>query len=176
MAFLDADEFMFVRDESYRDRGFNIYDFVDDFMKSHENAGGLAVHWLIFGSNGHKTKPKGGVLENYTMASEKDFEPNRHIKTICDPLKVRYYANCHFPMYFRGFYNLDENGGTVQAGMSKNVIFDKIRINHYFTKSLEEYILKKNRGKADVDGLRSMDEFYAHDQNVIRDTEILSHI
>ncbi|MBQ2616039.1 MAG: glycosyltransferase family 2 protein [Synergistaceae bacterium] len=177
MAFLDADEFVFVRDENYRDRGFNLYDFVDDFMKSHENAGGLAVHWLVFGSSGHKTKPKGGVLENYTMSTEQEFENNRFVKTICDPLKVRFFVDDpHYPIYFRGFFNLDENGEKVQGSVSKKITFDKVRINHYFTKSLEEYILKKNRGKADRDGLRSMEDFYENDQNILHDTEILSHM
>ena len=174
MAFIDTDEFIFVRDENYRDKGFNLYDFVDDFMKSHENAGGLAVHWCIFGSNGHITKPEGGVLENYTMRSEKDFEHNIYIKTICDPLKVRYYPDPHFPIYFAGFYNLNENGEILRGSVSKRIICSKIRINHYFSKSKEEYIAKKNRGKADRDDLRPMDEFYVHDQNVIHDTEILS--
>ncbi|MBR1438110.1 MAG: glycosyltransferase family 2 protein [Synergistaceae bacterium] len=175
MAIIDADEFVFVRDENYREKGFNLYDFVDDFMKSHENAGGIAVQWLIFGSSGHETKPEGGVLENYTMCSEKDFSPNLHIKTICDPMKVRYYGQCHFPTYIKGFYNLDENGEIVQGPRTKEVSFSKIRINHYFTKSKEEYILKKNRGNADNNTMRTMDDFYRHDQNVIRDTEILSH-
>ena len=82
----------------------------------------------------------------------------------------------HYPIYFRGFFNLDENGEKVQGSVSKKITFDKVRINHYFTKSLEEYILKKNRGKADRDGLRSMEDFYENDQNILHDTEILSHM
>lgn len=26
---------------------------------------GLAVHWLLFGSSGHKTRPLGGMLRSY---------------------------------------------------------------------------------------------------------------
>ncbi|MBQ7733401.1 MAG: glycosyltransferase family 2 protein, partial [Synergistaceae bacterium] len=83
MAFIDADEFMFVRNNT--DGG--LYSFVDDFMKSHPNAGGLGVNWLIFGSSGHETKPEGGVLKNFTRCAEKNFRANHHIKTICDPMK-----------------------------------------------------------------------------------------
>ena len=176
MAVIDADEFVYVRDENYREKGFNLYEFVDDFMKSHENAGGIAINWCIFGSNGHITKPEGNVLENYTMCSEKDFSPNLFIKTICDPLKVRYYGDPHFPVYLKGFYNLGEDGEIVRISVSKKVNVSKIRINHYFTKSREEYTLKKNRGKADRDDLRTMEDFYGHDQNIIHDTEILSRI
>lgn len=175
MAFIDADEFIFVRDENYRDRGFNLYDFIDDFMKSHKNAGGIGINWCIFGSNGHITKPEGGVLENYTMCSEKNFGPNIFVKTICDPMRVFCFTDPHFPNYRRKLRNLDENGGITRSVSSK-VSFDKIRINHYFTKSLEEYKAKRIRGKADRDDLRTMDEFYVHDQNLIHDTEILSRL
>ena len=180
MAFIDADEFVFVRDENYRDKGFNLYKFVDDFMMSHENAGGIAVNWCIFGSSGHESKPEGGVLENYTMRSEDDFIGNSygnlHVKTICDPLKVFYYAHPHFPVYRKGYYNLNENGETVIGPFTKKVSFSRIRINHYFSKSKEEFIRKKNRGNADNPFTRSMEDFYFHDQNVIHDTEILSHV
>lgn len=174
MAFIDTDEFMFVRDENYRDKGFNLYDFVDDFMKSHENAGGLAVNWCIFGSNGHITKPEGGVLENYTMRSEDNFKYNLHIKTICDPQKVLYYGHCHFPTYRKGFFNLDENGNIVNGPFTSNITFSKIRINHYYTKSREEYTAKISRGRADALLVNDMSNFYENDQNVIHDTEILS--
>ncbi len=176
MAFVDTDEFVYVRDESYREKGFNLYDFVDDFMKSHENAGGMAVNWCIFGSGGRETKPDGGVLENYTIRSEDNFCKNLHIKTICDPMKVFYYGHCHFPTYRKGFYSLNENGEIVIGPFTTKVSFCRIRINHYFTKSREEYILKKNRGRADADLERTMEDFYEYDQNIIHDTEILSRI
>ena len=174
MAIIDADEFIFVRDEKYRDRGFNLYDFVDDFMKSHENAGGIGINWCIFGSNGHITKPEGGVLENYTMRSKDNFESNLHIKTICDPLKVFFYGHCHFPTYRRGFRNLDENGNIVIGPFTSKVSFSKIRINHYFGKSREEFIAKMNRGLADTLRFYDMSNFERYDHNVIHDTEILS--
>ena len=142
-------------------------------MTSHPNAGGLAVNWCIFGSNGHINKPKGGVLENYTMRSKDDFPTNLHIKTVCDPAKVFYYGHCHFPTYRKGYFNLDETGAIVRGPFTKEVRYTKIRINHYFSKSREEYIAKKNRGIACTEDIRTMSDFYAHDQNVVYDTEIL---
>lgn len=174
MAMIDADEFLFVRNN--RVGGVSLYEFVDKFMNSHPNAGGLAVNWCIFGSGGHITKPEGGVLENFTMRSEKDFSINHIIKTICDPMKVFSWINAHFPLYYRGFSNLDENGNAVTRASSASVNFETIRINHYFVKSREEFIAKRNRGMADCLGLRSMSEFDWHDKNEYTDTEILSHI
>lgn len=145
-------------------------------MTSHKNAGGIGINWLIFGSNHHEKKPEGGVLENFTMCAEKDFFENRHIKTICDPLKVLSYI-VHFPIYYAGFHNLNENGEIISSGnRTKEVHFDKIRINHYFSKSREEYIAKKNRGRADLSAVRTMGDFHHFDQNVLQETEILSRL
>ncbi len=109
------------------------------------------------------------------MRSEDDFKANLHIKTICDPQKVFYYGHCHFPTYRRGFYNLDENGNIVQGPFTSRVSFEKIRINHYYGKSRDEFIAKKNRGRADALLTATMSDFDRHDQNVIHDTEILSY-
>ena len=171
MAMLDLDEFCFCR---VPDK--NLYEFVDEFMKSHEQAGGIGVNWLIFGSSGYETKPAGGVLENFLMCAEKDFGSNHHIKTICDPQKVLCFFNPHRPIYLRGYHNFNENGEIIKEAITDEVSFSKIRINHYYCKSKEEYIRKKNRGMADVNSVRNESEFYGNDQNIIKDTEILSHI
>ncbi|MBQ3625631.1 MAG: glycosyltransferase family 92 protein, partial [Synergistaceae bacterium] len=171
MAFLDCDEFCFCRVP-----GKNLYEFVDEFMSEYPNAGGIGVNWLIFGSSGHETKPEGGVLKNFVMCAEKDFSANLHIKTICDPAKVFSYNHPHYPKYFKGYYNFNENGEIIKEAITDEVSFSKIRINHYYCKSKEEYIRKKNRGMADVNSVRNESEFYGNDQNIIKDTEILSHI
>ena len=171
-AVIDADEFLFVR-KSIENR--NLFDFVDEFMTSHKNAGGLAVHWLIFGSAGHIKKPEGGVLENYTKCAERNYVGNHVIKTICDPMKVLGYITPHFPVYVRGYDNLDENGEHVHANQADNVCFEKIRINHYTVKARDEFIrVKMSRG--DVASLKpiSMDVFVMNDRNEETDTEILS--
>ena len=70
MGFIDADEFVFVRNNPYGG-GYSLYEFVDGFMKAHPDAGCVRINWLIFGSNHHEKRPEGGVLENYTMCAEK---------------------------------------------------------------------------------------------------------
>ena len=177
MCCIDADEFMFIRNNA--DGGgciSNLYEFVDEFMKAHPNAGGLAVHWLMFGSNGHVKKPKGGVLENYTMRAADNFIANRLIKTVCDPAKVMSLHSAHFPLYCIGFNNLDENGKTVYGTYCDGFHSDKIRINHYFTKSKEEFIAKRTRNRSK--GWIKLDakDFENADFKDIEDTEILSCI
>ena len=170
MAVFDADEFLFIRKNNSAD----VYEFMRAFMKEHPNAGGLGANWLVFGSNGHKTKPAGGVLENYTMCAEKNFYSNHYIKTICDPSKVLYWADAHYCVYRKGFYNLDENGQKIIHSLTKEVNFAKIRVNHYFSKSREEWIKKRERGMVAYIGKIDLSSFEYHDQNIIHDDEILS--
>ncbi|MBQ7562196.1 MAG: glycosyltransferase family 92 protein [Synergistaceae bacterium] len=172
-AMIDTDEFLFTPDNT---QSGALYNFIDNLMTHHENAGGVAVNWLVFGSNGHESKPAGGVLENFTMCVEHDNPGNFHIKTICDPLKVFCWYHVHFPLYYREFYNLSENGEIIDGPFSKTVSFDKIRINHYVYKSKEEFIQKIARGRADVDIKRKLEDFHGHECNINTDTEILSHI
>lgn len=174
MAILDADEFLFVRKDADV-CNYNLYEFVDRFMSSHKDTGGLAVNWCVFGSSGHLTKPEGGVLENYTMRAEDDFPINLHIKTICDPAKTMCFNTVHYPTYRRGFYNFDEEGNIVPGAFTEKVHIKRIRINHYFTKSREEFMAKRARGMADNLDIRSVDDFARHDQNIVVDREILSH-
>ena len=175
LAFIDADEFLFVRKNPYGE-GHNLYDFVDGFMKAHPNAGALFVNWLIFGSSGHITKPEGGVLENFTKCAADDFDS--YGKYICDPMKVLKFMN-HNCICRRGFYTLDETGEVITEVFSEIKHFDHIRLNHYVTKSREEYIEKMNRGMADrvnPKEKRTMEYFDSHDRNEFTDTEILSYI
>ena len=46
---------------------------------------------------------------------------------------------------------------------------DIAQLNHYFTKSKEEFQLKAARGRADNGEIRSMADFQAHDFNDIED-------
>ena len=176
MGLIDADEFVFVRRNPYRGGGggYNLYDFMDDFMTAHKNAGGIVINWLIFGSSGHITKPEGGVLENYTKCAAKEHDP--WTKGICDPMKIM-CAGMHRPLYVRGYYSLNENGEIQLNTYSREKHFQYIRINHYVTKSKEEFIAKRNRGRAtqiDYSVQWPMSYFESQDRNEFTDTEILS--
>ena len=168
---LDADEFLFVCGNR------NLYRFVDEFMKEHPDAGGLGVNWLMFGSSGHEKKPEGGMLKNFLMCSEKNYIGNFNVKTICAPLRVLAWLSPHSPVYRKGFCNLDSAGETINDAFTREVHHETIRINHYCTRSKEEFTEKIKRGLADrKHNTRSMEDFYKIDRNDVRDTEILSNI
>ena len=118
---------------------------------------------MVFGSSGLENKPDGNVTDCYLYRALDDFEANHHIKTICNPRRVLGFSNPHNPYYRKGYYNYDEDGEIIVGPKSTYVKYDHIRINHYFTKSKEEYLEKISRGKADSNILRDMGDFVKHD-------------
>lgn len=55
----------------------------------------------------------------------------------------------------------------------------EIKINHYFTKSREEWVRRRSMGKADTknrNSVRMMEEFYLHDNNDVYDDSMLYYV
>ena len=179
MGFFDADEFVFVRNNTYGGGGYcSLPAFMDDFIAAYPDVGAIGVNLLYFGSSHYEKRPAGSVLKNFTMCSTKDFGWNRFLKTICDPFRT-IMQSVQSPVCRIGYRFVDENGRSfelMETQISRELHTDKIRINHYCTKSKEEFILKTERGDACYFGRRSLDSFDIFDRNEAIDTEILSHI
>ena len=165
MAFLDCDEFL------YSER--SLYDVIDELFSNHGDMGGIGVNWLSFGSSGHRARPSGSVIENYLWRAEVDFPVNRLIKTVAIPTRVLAYVSPHYPLYRRGYKEYGENGRKLKGSMSEIVSTNTIRINHYFTKSWEDWIEKVNRGRADIYAFRNKEEFEYRDRNEVFDDRLL---
>lgn len=176
MAIIDIDEFILPLQNEW------ILDIVEDTMKRGTEIGGLAINCKSFGSSGYKKKPEGGVLESYQHRAPDGYEWSdfpwkwdAHVKTIIDHRKVMDYITPHAPKYFGEFYAADEKGRRVDG--LDNFVNDvsRIRVNHYFTKSEEEWLAKQRKGKADVAGLRPLEEFAWRDRNEVFDDTILQY-
>ena len=186
MAFLDVDEFIFPK------TGQSIVEIVDDILSKDERAAGLAINWQIFGSNGQETADYSkGVLERFTRRAPSDwFEPvtpttlpvgNIHVKTIANPRYIRYIVNPHYAYYFDGKFAVNSGGGRVTHWGNEPILADKIVVNHYLTKSKEEFQSKLNRGRKGVDSEEldpttvDMSTFDKNDRNDEADYGILSY-
>ena len=176
MAFIDGDEFIFPMNKED-----NIVPLIDKLLKQDSKAGGLAINWREFGSSGYDTTPtQGGVLDNYVNRAPEFELGNACIKTICKPSCVAYWAHVHYPVYVINRYSIDENGDKV-SGWSNSIQCKLIRLNHYFTKSKEEWIKRRSLGRADIDNPdptfeRGMDVFHKHDNNEVFDDSIMYYV
>ena len=152
MAFIDIDEFIVLSPSCATS--------LPSFLKMYEKFDMLGINWCVFDSNNHEMCPTSGfVLSNYTRCHAIDDNlANRHLKCIVKPQSVRICANPHYMILKNSKIAVDENFNTLIAPFSPHVTFKKIRINHYYSKSKEEYISKLSRGRVSVAGKRPFDK------------------
>ncbi len=96
---------------------------------------GCKIPRINFGSNGHESKPSGGVLENFTKreannSDHKDLANGQFLNDNNFAFSAHWW---HYKWYKLG-------------GMLKKDI--GWRINHYYTKSKEEYMARQNVPKS----------------------------
>ncbi len=150
IAFLDLDEFLF----SPLGRP------LPDLLGEYERWPGVGANWANFGASGHATMPDALVTEAYTRRTEEE-ERNRLIKCVVDPRRVRNFCLAHFFM-FRGdpAFTVDENHRPIEArpgsplSKTEEVSFERLRVNHYVTKSEQELRRKQRRVRVDNGQMR----------------------
>ncbi len=183
MTIIDGDEFIFPKSNR------SITEAVDEILAASPQASGLAMNWNMYGSNGYeKADYSRGVLERFTRRAETNWTPpipalrnapggNAHVKTIANPRKIHVFHHSHAPQYFEGCFAINEKGILAPGGVTNYPpSSDKIVVNHYNTKSREEYAQKIQRGNADfVDNGYNMSKFVENDRNEVFDDGILKY-
>jgi hypothetical protein len=130
--FIDADEFVVVRDG----RG------IGEFLAEYAEYPAVALHWYMYGSNGHKLRPEGPVIAEYTR---REPAPNRHVKCFVRPPLVARYRNPH-SWYYRGMRcAVNEDRKSVRGSFALPPSAVRAWINHYHHKSDQDYFEKAAR-------------------------------
>jgi hypothetical protein len=143
IAFVDIDEFLF----SPTGRP------LPEVLARYERWPGVGVNRVTFGTSGHETPVTGLVLENYTRRIVHPNLRNMAIKSIVDPRRtVRALGPHHFE-YSEGRL-VDEAENELEAQFSVTDTCDVLRVNHYFTRSEEERMVKLQRPRAGGGELR----------------------
>jgi hypothetical protein len=153
LAIIDGDEYIVPVEE-----GALVPKLLDEIVAKQQSyrfhippAGGVGIQWRIYGTAGHKTRCSGLIFENYRYRAEDDFDRNCHIKTICNPRLVNSVANPHFVKYLSGYFNISEKGSIIPSSFFCDASCQKLRLNHYWIKSEEEFLEKNRRGWPDMD-------------------------
>ena len=142
VGFLDVDEFLVVADGRS----------IGSFLKEFSQAPAVALHWYMFGSNGHRTRPATGVIAAYTRRAP---APNHHVKVFVRPDQAVRNRNSHSFYYRRARCAVRENGSPVYGSMADPPTAERAWINHYHYKSLEDYLEKASRSSTlDASGTR----------------------
>lgn len=164
MGFLDTDEFIYLKED------MSLLDFVNEVMSRGETVSGLIMYWRCFGTGGQEKRLPGGVLERFTRRGDLEFMANKFTKTIVDPRRVRLISNPHFARFLPNAMCMDEFGHIIDQVAPESGELSRVQINHYMTKSKEEYIKKRERGRADTLEKHYEAEFQEYDRNNIEDT------
>lgn len=165
-AFIDCDEFICPQ------TGASLQEVLDGISS---NCSAIYVHWLMFGSSGQREKKSGLVTERFIKRSYDSFEPNKIGKTILRLSEATEAGFCHI-VRSQGIM-VNDNGSVIDQsgnGIHESASHKYIALNHYYTKSQQEWIFRRSFGKADKssdapDFRRNEDDFYAYDQNILVD-------
>lgn len=143
MAFLDADEFLEMRN------GQTLMQWLHDWERN-DTVGAVAAQWLTHNSAGLLTRPEGGARKNFDkcVVNDPDGE-NKHVKMFVRTELFQQVNNVHHIGTKDGYMEVGENGDP--TGPFRNPItYDKWALHHYGIKSRQEFIEKQDRGNANA--------------------------
>lgn len=138
----DIDEFFYTHFNSVKD-------FILNAKKANNNFGAIAIPWLMFGANGKEFKEPGLVMDRFNTTRS---YMNSEVKSLFDPNKA-FNMRTHICDLISGDY-LDNNFN-VAVWADKRPIdlaapeIGKACICHFYTKSKEEWIVRRTGMKAD---------------------------
>ena len=169
LAAIDIDEFLFCPNGEK----------LPEFLKKYKSFGGLCVNWIKFGtSNLEDILPGFCLIECLIQCSIPDHNENLFVKSIVQPSAVKACPSPHYFAYKKHKYAVDVNGQKINGMYSKHPWTDKIRINHYWTRTIKYFLEKKIGGRRErrpqftIERILKMAESY----NQIVDTAILRYV
>jgi len=134
VVFIDADEFIVpVRHDTVPEAFAQILSRAPD-------ATACALNWKTFGTSGQEKRDERLVMERFTRCAEAGRSPNNCVKSLAlvGAIETPHIHICHMKS---GSY-VKEKGEPVEIygnGMSRSVSHETLQINHYMTKSREEW-------------------------------------
>ncbi len=179
LGLIDVDEFLFPSRE----------DSLKDVMTQFEDFAGVAINWVSYGSSGHDVAPEGLVIDNFTNRGSlnhvfpwprlrnhhlPEHHPNAylpmntHVKTVLDPARVKSFRTAHHYSFLPGEVCVTENREVISSPVSKTVSIEKLRINHYWSKSLADIHRKVDKGRVASDSRKNPSK-YSLDVALARD-------
>lgn len=147
LAFIDTDEFIRLVNN----------DNINDFLKEYEKFDGIYIKWNIYNANGLIKKDNRSQRERFTQIS--NYMPLGPIgKSIIQPEKI-YNMSYHFPAGWKGQYKMvDSDKKIIETSLTRTMPINKIVVDHYFTRSYEEWMEKIERKSCDLQ--RKSEEFF----------------
>lgn len=122
VAFIDPDEYINFEE------GWDLEKLVSYFGS---DISGLYLKWKVYGASGHIKKPKGSVVDNYKNEGIFEENPCWSCKSLVNLKSYFGFMSNHVVYY--GFT-------TLGVPNPEAITYDKAWINHYYTKSWEDWM------------------------------------
>lgn len=156
IAFIDIDEFIVLHQHLS----------IKDFLSTFEDFQGVCLNWLNYNASGHIEASDQHVFKRFDQHLPYEHSINRHVKSIVRPRHVTVMANPHYAHFDLGYYAVNENRRQVLGAFS-NFSNKKAHINHYITKSFEEWVKKVAKGRVDTIMKRSISSFWELNESMV---------
>lgn len=140
VAFIDIDEFIIFEDE------WNLYRFCKEF----DDYPAVYLYWQIKGASGHIKRPSCGVVEAYT-------EDTGYIEE--DTWYMKSFVNINKGLGIRSVHHAN---GAIRTDYTEGdaPVYKKAWLNHYFTKSWEDWCERIYRRGDLYRGNRTLAQFF----------------
>ena len=139
-AFIDVDEFIHPLEAKT----------INELLPYYSGFSAVLINWLVFGPSGFAQRPQGATLVNYTHRLQDSDPVNGHVKTLARCTEILNVGATPHTFVLRG--RCCNSGGQLVPNrpIHTHACHDRLVINHYFTKSQQDWEAKIDRGKADT--------------------------
>jgi hypothetical protein len=137
---------------------------IGDTLRHFENVGSVILYWLIYGSNGQINRTSELVMERFVDHVPFGHRWNHIVKSIINPRLVRSMGSHEVTGWEnpQNGFSSDCNGTYILHWIPWELRHPRhncLRINHYWSKSFEEFVLKIERGQVANVSKRKRSEF-----------------
>lgn len=138
VAAIDLDEFLLPLDAPS----------VPAMLARYDGFSGVMVSWLVFGPSGWNRPPPGLVIESYHQRAAEDLPLNHHVKTIYRGADVLGVTRNSHEFDLRGPVCNTAGQAVPNTGIQPVPCHTGMVLNHYQTRSRQEWTAKLRRGSA----------------------------
>jgi len=156
LGFVDADEHVRVKNGQ----------LLTEFLKNYTAYAGVYAIWMMFGANGQKEKSNLPLRERFTTVSPSQACAGMG-KIFVQPHLIKEMV-VHNAYPLDGHYIVGEYKDILPNAKiwSLNPTTDLICVDHYFTKSYEEWLEKLKRGRCHFEFPRKYNEFFEYNPDM----------
>jgi hypothetical protein len=157
VGFIDVDEFLVLTEDKS----------VKNFFERFNDKPGVGVNWFFFGDNNldKVTNKEYSLLKRFT---KRQSSSDKHIKTF---LNLNIIKDVRMYVHNSNVQISDQNSNLFSGPFCENCSTKYARLNHYFSKTMQEFKEKVDRGRADSPTKRTYTEHTNHNFNEVEDLD-----